>query len=59
MLDALRAGLDTPQAMVPRIYRGLDEGLYPAAALSLTAHLLKLVKEGRAAGTGGVYRLTV
>ncbi len=58
VIECLGEGIATPDAMVPRLYRGLDAVLYPAAALSLTAHLLKLVKEGRARRAGGGYTLT-
>ena len=58
VIECLVEGIAAPEAMVPRLYRGLDAALYPAAALSLTAHLLKLVKEGRARREGGGYVLT-
>jgi glyoxylase-like metal-dependent hydrolase (beta-lactamase superfamily II) len=59
VIDCLVEGIATPDAMVPRLYRGLDAALHPAAALSLTAHLLKLEKDGRARRDGGGYALTV
>ncbi|HVY83491.1 MAG TPA: MBL fold metallo-hydrolase, partial [Caulobacterales bacterium] len=33
--------------MVPVIYAGVDQRLYPAAAHSVLAHLIRLVKQGR------------
>ncbi|MCH4267067.1 MAG: MBL fold metallo-hydrolase [Brevundimonas sp.] len=33
--------------MVPALYAGVDQGLWPAASLSVLAHLIKLEKEGR------------
>jgi glyoxylase-like metal-dependent hydrolase (beta-lactamase superfamily II) len=57
VIEALQDGADTVAAMVPRIYRGLDPALYPAAALSLTAHLIKLEQDGVAARQGAAWRL--
>jgi glyoxylase-like metal-dependent hydrolase (beta-lactamase superfamily II) len=57
VIQALADGLLTPAAMVPRLYPGLDAALYPAAALSLTAHLIKLEADGRAARQGEGWRL--
>jgi len=45
---ALADGDTTVDGMVARIYAAIDPALHPAAALSLTAHLLKLAREGRA-----------
>jgi len=49
ILDALRQGDDSPDAMVARIYRGLKGTLIPIARESVLAHLIKLEREGRAA----------
>jgi glyoxylase-like metal-dependent hydrolase (beta-lactamase superfamily II) len=57
VVEALRGGADTVAAMVPRIYQGLDPALYPAAALSLTAHLIKLEQDGVAARQGEGWRI--
>jgi glyoxylase-like metal-dependent hydrolase (beta-lactamase superfamily II) len=57
VMEALRTGADTIATMVPRIYTALDPALYPAAALSLTAHLIKLEKEERAERQGDSWRL--
>lgn len=59
VIECLVEGIATPEAMVPRVYRGLDKALYPAAALSLAAHLIKLEQEGRARQGVGGYALTV
>ena len=48
ILDALRQGDASPDAMVARIYRGLKDALVPIARESVLAHLLKLQREGRA-----------
>ena len=41
VIDALRAGDRTPEAIVARVYRGLKESLVPLAQESVTAHLLQ------------------
>ena len=38
----------SPDAIVTRLYRGLNETLVPMARESVLAHLLKLEREGRA-----------
>ncbi len=48
VLDALRQGEATIDAVTARIYRGLKEQLIPLARESVTAHLRKLEREGRA-----------
>jgi endoribonuclease LACTB2 len=48
IVDALRAGEATLDALVARVYRGLKPSLVPLAKESATAHLLKLEREGRA-----------
>lgn len=48
VLAALRAGDTSPEAIVARVYAGLTEALVPMARESVTAHLLKLEKDGRA-----------
>ena len=48
VIAALRAGDQTPEAIVARVYRGLKESLVPLAQESVVAHLLKLEQEGRA-----------
>jgi glyoxylase-like metal-dependent hydrolase (beta-lactamase superfamily II) len=48
ILELLREGESTPDAMVGRMYRGLKEALVPMARESVLAHLLKLERDGRA-----------
>jgi glyoxylase-like metal-dependent hydrolase (beta-lactamase superfamily II) len=48
VLAALQAGDASPEAIVARVYAGLSEALVPMAQESVTAHLRKLEKEGRA-----------
>ena len=48
--------------MVPTLYAAVDPRLHPAAAMSVLAHMLLLVKEGRVtceglAGLDSEYRL--
>ena len=58
ILDALRDGESTPAGIVARVYTGLRESLAPLAAESVTAHLLKLEREGRVRRDGGNWSLT-
>ncbi len=44
----LEAGDRTVAEMVPTLYAAVDQRLWPAASLSVWAHLIKLVKEERA-----------
>ena len=48
VVAALRAGQQTPDAIVAHVYKDLKESLVPLAQESVTAHLLKLQQEGRA-----------
>ena len=62
ILDRLAAGDSRIVEMVPRLYATVDERLWPAAARSVQAHMIELVKTGRVAGDGaagldGTYRL--
>jgi glyoxylase-like metal-dependent hydrolase (beta-lactamase superfamily II) len=52
ILAALRDGVTVIPDMVRRIYRGLDPRLTAAASLSVLAHLIHLVKQGRASSDG-------
>lgn len=53
VLAALGAGKETAGEMVPGIYEtDVPKAMFPAAARSVLAHLLKLEKEGKAARTG-------
>ena len=47
VLAALAAGDRTPAQVVARVYAEVDPALHPAAELSVRAHLVKLVGEGR------------
>jgi len=62
VLAALAQGPTTIKAMVPTLYAAVDPRLHPAAAMSVLAHVLLLVKEGRVtcegvAGLDSEYRL--
>lgn len=53
VLAALEAGKRSPAEMVPGIYEGeVGEEMFPVAARSVLAHLIKLEREGRVARTG-------
>lgn len=47
ILACLRDGVTRMRAIVARIYANVDVRLHPAAALSVRAHLEKLMREGR------------
>jgi glyoxylase-like metal-dependent hydrolase (beta-lactamase superfamily II) len=49
VLEGLRDGPRSPDELVPDIYRSYAKELYPAAARSVLAHLLKLESEGTVA----------
>jgi hypothetical protein len=62
ILDQLAKGPRQIADMVPVIYAAVDPRLHPAAAHSVLAHLIHLVRQGRVAadgppGPGAVYRL--
>jgi glyoxylase-like metal-dependent hydrolase (beta-lactamase superfamily II) len=57
ILEALRAGTATVDAIVNRIYTALNERLVRVAEDSVLAHLLKLEKEGRAHKRDGTWTL--
>ena len=48
----LAAGETSIKAMVPRLYAQVDRRLWPAAAHSVLAHMIELVKTGRATCDG-------
>jgi glyoxylase-like metal-dependent hydrolase (beta-lactamase superfamily II) len=56
VVAALAAGDRAPASIVARVYAGVDRGLWPAAELSVRAHLVKLVREGRALADGDDFR---
>lgn len=63
VLRQLAHAPSTIRAMVPTLYAAVDKRLWPAAAHSVWAHLLWLVKSGRALSEGpptldAVYRLS-
>ncbi|WP_396592807.1 MBL fold metallo-hydrolase [Brevundimonas sp. R86498] len=53
VLARVVTGERTIGSMVPELYAAVDPGLWPAASLSVLAHLIKLVNEGRVAVEGG------
>ena len=55
ILAALAAGDSTPAEIVARVYTGLRESLARLAAESVTAHLIKLEREGRARRDGDAW----
>jgi glyoxylase-like metal-dependent hydrolase (beta-lactamase superfamily II) len=62
ILAELAAGETRIKTMVPRLYAAVDQRLWPAAAHSVLAHMLELVKTGRvksdaAPGLDSDYRL--
>jgi hypothetical protein len=62
LLAALAEGPTTIKTMVPTLYAAVDPRLHPAAAMSVLAHVLLLVKQGRVTCEGepaldSVYRL--
>jgi glyoxylase-like metal-dependent hydrolase (beta-lactamase superfamily II) len=62
ILAALAGGQTRIKAMVPSLYAAVDPRLHPAAAMSVLAHMLLLVKQGRVtcdgpAGLDTDYRL--
>jgi glyoxylase-like metal-dependent hydrolase (beta-lactamase superfamily II) len=52
ILEQLRRGGGSIADMVPVLYAAVDPRLWPAAGLSVWAHLIKLVKEGRVRAPG-------
>ncbi|MHA6317913.1 MBL fold metallo-hydrolase [Altererythrobacter sp. CAU 1778] len=45
-------------AMVPKMYKGIDERLYPAAGQSVLAHLVDLERRGEVARSGDTWQIT-
>ena len=52
IIDCLRAGLETPAAIVDRLYVGLNPALRRAAARSVLAHLIDLIGRDIVAADG-------
>jgi glyoxylase-like metal-dependent hydrolase (beta-lactamase superfamily II) len=57
VIDALRHGAATPEAIVPRVYGTLAETLQRLAQESVLAHLVKLEREGRARRDGEAWHM--
>jgi glyoxylase-like metal-dependent hydrolase (beta-lactamase superfamily II) len=57
ILEALTGGGRTVDQIVARVYPGLDPGLTAAAGESVTAHLIKLQREGRVSERAGTWTL--
>ena len=57
VLAALRAGTATPEAIVPLVYRALDDRLMQVARETVLAHLIKLEREGRAVRRGSSWHI--
>jgi glyoxylase-like metal-dependent hydrolase (beta-lactamase superfamily II) len=57
VVEALRAGASSPDAIVERLYRGVRQRLLPLARESVLAHLAKLEREGRAGRDGEVWHV--
>ena len=53
VLEQLAAGRSRIKEMVPELYAAVDRRLWPAAAMSVWAHLLHLVATGRAVSDSG------
>lgn len=53
ILDRMAAGDRTIAAMVPVLYSAVDRRLWPAASLSVLAHLIKLVDDGHVSADPG------
>ncbi|MFQ5698636.1 MAG: MBL fold metallo-hydrolase [Myxococcota bacterium] len=49
VLEAIAAGVHTPEAIVERIYVDTPRALWPAAGMSVLSHLIKLERDQRAA----------
>ena len=58
IVDALRAGAHDADAVVARLYAGLDDELRARARETVVAHLLKLEREGRALRHGDLWTVT-
>ena len=52
IIARLQAGQTQIMDMVPVMYADVDKRLYPAAAHSVLAHMIRLVKQGRVAADG-------
>ena len=59
IIDAIRHGNGTPDAIVARIYRGLDDTLRSRARETVIAHLRKLEREGRVRLTNDAWHISL
>jgi glyoxylase-like metal-dependent hydrolase (beta-lactamase superfamily II) len=59
ILAALADGPATIADLVPKLYADVDPRLHPAAAQSMRAAMIHLVREGRLVEDAGVYRLVL
>ncbi len=53
----LEAGTGTIAGMVPQMYKGVDQRLWPAAGRSVLAHLIDLERRGRVARDGDCWAI--
>jgi glyoxylase-like metal-dependent hydrolase (beta-lactamase superfamily II) len=59
ILRQIEAGFDAVEAMVPNMYKGVDERLWPAAGRSVLAHLLDLQQRGLVERQGECWRAAI
>ena len=57
IVACLKDGIGDIGAMVKRMYADVDERLHPAAAMSVRAHMKKLIDEARVREAGSLYQL--
>jgi hypothetical protein len=57
IMRLLGAGASDVATMVPQMYKGIDERLYPAAGRSVLAHLIDLRARDLVTGDEGGWRL--
>lgn len=57
VLEVLGEGVSSAAAMRERIYPDLDPRLYGAAEIQITAHLIKLIEDGRVIERGDTYAI--
>ena len=56
LLEAVRCGVEDPEAMVKRVYTDVPEQFHPMAYFTVLAHLEKLVDEGKVRKIDGAER---
>lgn len=57
ILRQLEKGAQTIPGMVPEMYKGTDPALYPAAGMSVKAHLIDLAQRGKVSLNGETWSL--